>query len=347
MKKPLEHQTLPFLEGIMSSLPSGILALDSHGNITFYNQALIDLLNIQAKPKLNSPFWETFSDDDFGFSLRSYLSSSNKLPSSFLLKRKGGLQARVSPMAKGLSGIIIAVDPLRKQQDERAALENAKMCDLEEMVSVMAHELRNPLGGIKGFASLLQRDLKERPELEKMASYIVKGCENLNNLVTRALDFSRPKDLHFKKGNLNALITDVCSEFKAPALAKKITLATKLPSEQIFASIDSFTLRQSLVNLVQNGIEATPEGGQITVALEAAEHEAIMTISDTGTGILKKNLEKIFLPFFTTRTDGTGLGLAEVRKAVRAHQGSVHVISEEDQGTTFILKIPTSEGEHP
>lgn len=351
-----------YLDSILNNVCQAILFVDSSGNITTYNKAAEDTLGVTAEKALFHPFWDSFADDILGFSVREALEHKHGPQTVFAKLERGGdhpreIESECSYMASPeqetgnpscaaatpMEGLIIMVrDITEYRRLEMIAQRKHRMNELGEMASMVAHEIRNPLGGIKGFASLLERDLKDRPELQKMASYIIQGTDNLNEIVTRVLNFSRPVKLHFKSTNLVPLVRELDEHLqKDEKFNENVKVKIEIDEDEIFAPVDVQSLRASILNLCVNAIQAMPEGGILKVKLSRDDDlRAVIKVSDTGVGIPPENIKKIFSPFFTTRPDGNGFGLSEVHKTIQSHEGTIDVDSEPGKGTVFTIHLP-------
>lgn len=221
-------------------------------------------------------------------------------------------------------------------------LEREKSLMLAEMAPVVAHEIRNPLGSIKGAAQYLQSELSTQ-EQQDMLSVILEGSDRLNNVVSRFLDYARPYKPDMKFQNVNMIIRKAVGIIAANRLAENIDIVQDLDDGLPQVRADDQQLIQVILNIALNAIEAMPRGG--TLALRSfkgetdAGQEVIVTISDTGGGIDKKDLKDIFKPFFTTKERGVGLGLAICQKIIKEHGGSIDVQSAPGRGTEFIIRL--------
>ncbi len=350
-----------YLKKILSHMSQGLLFINLAGIITTCNKAVETILGVQAMEILFCRFDKCFKDDVFGFSMNEAL-TNRKVPDHRTAElgtegphpREIEIEARLVlrnekesserwdeslDLAQGM--ILLLRDVTQERQLKRLADRNDRLKELGEMAAMVAHEIRNPLGGIKGFASLLQRDLKEQPELQKMAAYIVEGTENLNKLVTNVLNYSRPVQLHCEVTDLVNQLEQISTTVQMDAtLSKDLKITVQSDVNQLFLPIDTQLFQSAILNLIVNAVQAMPRGGTITLALIAASTEAIIRVTDTGTGISEEYLERIFSPFFTTKPDGNGFGLPEVTKVIQAHSGTIQVQSQLGHGTTFTIKIP-------
>lgn len=339
-----------YLDSIVSNMLQGLLFVNLAGDITTYNMAAENMLGIPRKVALLSNFWDNFSDDTFGFSLRDTLSTGNAPATSYVTAQATSSSPRELEVSttfslhsdESMRGLIVLLRDITEiRRLQVVASRNDRMKELGEMAASVAHEIRNPLGGIKGFASLLVRDLADNTELQQMAEYIVDGTTTLDRLVTEVLNYSRPITIQLEPSNLAEQIEDICTFAKADsAFQEKITLAFESTEGALTVPIDRQLFRSSILNLFVNAAQAMPNGGTITTTLSKEKGRAVIVVQDTGTGIAAENLENIFSPFFTTKTKGNGFGLSEVHKIIQAHGGTIDVESEMGIGTTFTIKLP-------
>ena len=360
--------TTNYLRSILDNISQGIIFINLNGTITTYNKAAELILGIPLKKALFQRFSEIFNDNVFGFSMTAaidkqqavanhsvgYTTPKNlhnelEVTTTFALKSDTieRIEAEQEPIQQqqGMIVMIRDVTEVRQLQIQAARADRMKM--LGEMAAQVAHEIRNPLGGIKGFASLLYRDLADHPNMQQMASHIVEGTDNLNRLVTQILSFSRPVQPHFEKKDLVALIEEVKEHILADPSTDVNTLAIIIDSSsnELFLLLDPALFKSALLNLLVNAIQAMPNGGEILITIRESFKHVILSISDTGVGISEENINKLYTLFFTTKPEGNGLGLVEAQKVFQAHGGTIDVSSTEGKGTTFVIKLPKiSEG---
>jgi signal transduction histidine kinase len=225
-------------------------------------------------------------------------------------------------------------------------LEKEKNAMLAEMAPVVAHEIRNPLGSIKGAAQYLQSEASTE-EQKELLNVIIEGTDRLNNVVSQFLDYARPYQLNLKPQNLNVIIKKAVSIIAANKLVETINIIEQLDNNIPDAEVDEQQIMQVILNMALNAIESMPQGGTLifrTACEESAIGEEInITIQDTGKGITKKEIKDIFKPFFTTKERGTGLGLAICQRIIREHGGSIRVDSIPGQRTVFVIKLKKME----
>jgi two-component system sensor histidine kinase HydH len=206
----------------------------------------------------------------------------------------------------------------------------------------VAHEIRNPLSSIKGFATYFRERYRADEQDSRTAAILIQEVDRLNRVVGQLLEFSRPVSILPRPVRLDQLIADIAKLVETQARAKDIDFVLGNCGDLPEALLDADRLHQVLLNLFLNGIEAMDHGGVLTVRAEAAAAGRRMEIrvSDTGSGIQPEDLPSIFEPYFTTKPGGTGLGLAIAHNIVEAMGGEIAVQSAPGAGTTFTLRIP-------
>jgi two-component system sensor histidine kinase HydH len=208
---------------------------------------------------------------------------------------------------------------------------------LGEMSAGIAHELRIPMAVISGYLTLLSKktDASSQAVIRDIASEI----NGMNRIIGELLNFARPASLNRVNVNLRDMI-EACLASVIQAGGNAARIQTRISVAEMQVSVDEVLMRQAFTNLFQNAIDAMPEGGTLTVEAEAGRH-VVIRVADSGKGIPREIRKKIFLPFFTTKDTGTGLGLAMVHKIVLSHGGRIEAESEEGNGSRFTIALPT------
>lgn len=221
--------------------------------------------------------------------------------------------------------------------------EQLRMADrlsaLGELSAGMAHEIRNPLGSIKGAAEILKDDYVPGAPKYEFIQILLKETDRLNLIVQEFLGFARPKQPEFEQTDLNEAIESVLTLSAQEAKKAGVKVEKRLDPSLGMRSLDAGLLKQAFLNLVLNAIQAMPQGGVLTVTSALRGRSLEVSVSDTGTGISGEDRKKLFSPFFTTKKDGTGLGLAITYRIVRNHKGEISVESEPGKGSTFTVKL--------
>ncbi|HTU46106.1 MAG TPA: ATP-binding protein [Bryobacteraceae bacterium] len=220
-----------------------------------------------------------------------------------------------------------------------------RLAALGQLTAGLAHELRNPLGTIKASAEMLTKDsTRQRPEvMSEMAGYIGSEVDRMNGLISSFLDFARPLQIRPAKAALRSVVDDVIRQQADLARSRNVEVLAHLSDDALEFTFDPDMLKLAISNLVQNAIQASSSGQTVEIRAQAAGQEIMIFVADHGKGIEPQHLENIFNPFFTTKPQGVGLGLAIVSKIVDEHQGRINVFSELGVGTTFEIALPIAE----
>jgi signal transduction histidine kinase len=250
-----------------------------------------------------------------------------------------------SGLVRGAALLFRDLTPFERA-DEQERLRD-RLAALGQMAAGLAHEIRNPLASIQVLAELLKRDLGDRPEAQELVAEVLGELESLTQIVNGSLAFVRPHAASRAPVQLSELVDEAlrCARARVPFEG---TLEVDVPIE-LRPSVDALQLESALVNLIVNAFEAlreAPGATQPWLRIEARQRarELRLSVADNGPGIPAEHRERVFHPFYTTRACGTGVGLAEVHKAVVSHGGSVEVSEGPRGGAAFVLHLPLTEG---
>jgi signal transduction histidine kinase len=229
--------------------------------------------------------------------------------------------------------------------------ENRRLMDQYTEIAVLAgglaHEIKNPLSTIRLNLSLLAEDFaqpqgtREQRALQKIRT-VERECERLNQILEEFLRFARVKDLRLQVCDLNAVVREMVEFIQPETTAAGIETVSYFRSDLPAVSLDRDLFKQALLNLILNAEHAMPKGGQLVLQTRPVPAGAQLDVIDTGCGMDSETLGKIFRPFFSTRRDGSGLGLPTVRKIVEAHRGTIAVQSAVGKGTQFTITLPAA-----
>jgi len=221
-----------------------------------------------------------------------------------------------------------------------------RLSALGELSAVLAHEIRNPLASIRGTAEILMEEGVPAESRGEFLEILVKESDRLNRVVEDFLKMARPEPGNRTECDLNEELKNMTTLLSAQARASKVELELRTsPLPQVMG--DGEKLRQAFLNIMLNGIQASPEGGRVVISTreDAARGLVEVSFTDSGPGIVPEALDKLFEPFFTTKGSGTGLGLSITRKIIEGHGGSVEVTSTPGQGATFTVTLPAAQPE--
>ena len=244
--------------------------------------------------------------------------------------------------------IVVNVHDLTEvKRMERQWRRNQRLAALGTMAAGVAHEIRNPLGGIRGASQLLARETTGNKKFTDFLDVIVREVDRLDGTVEQLLDLARPMKSDMTAVEIEEVIERALAVLKAQLEEVGISVTRNIPSPLRRVSADAAQLTQVFLNLFLNALQAMPEGGTLGIAIRedagAAESElprVIVRISDTGHGMSRQTLEHLFMPFYTNREKGSGLGLAVSHKIIEEHGGAIDVVSHEDRGAVFTISLP-------
>ncbi|MFQ5429112.1 MAG: PAS domain-containing sensor histidine kinase [Phycisphaerae bacterium] len=219
-----------------------------------------------------------------------------------------------------------------------------RLAALGEMAAGLAHEVRNPLGGIALYASMLERELARRPKALSSAKKISQGVRSLERLVSEILDFAQEDRLDRRACKLGGVLEEVLPALRPWVEESGAAVTIEDGAEAVALYCDPPRMRQVLINLLMNAVQAAGRGGEVRLGAqretEGRNAWARIEITDNGEGIPTELLDRIFNPFFTTKASGTGLGLAIVHRIIEAHGGTIRAINRSEGGARFVLRLP-------
>lgn len=329
-----------YLNYILESMSDGVIAVDTAGCITRFNRAASEVLGYAAGDVVAKPFHEVFG--------REFAAPPGGRHPMELQTRNGRtvpVSERDAPIADRNNqriGTVKVFEDLSELETLRQRVrQKDRLAALGEMAATVAHEIRNPLGGLKGYAALLARDLAQEDPRARLVSKIIDGANQLELVVSDLLEYTRPVHLRLEDTN--------CAETVDAVLRY---LGEVPPGVQVHNHVgkdhrvlaDGMKLRQTLLNVLQNAIQSIDGAGEVTITSGQDASSTVFTIRDTGRGIRPDLLEKVFSPFYTTREKGTGLGLAVAAKIVEAHGGKIWAESREGHGSRFHIRLTRVDG---
>jgi signal transduction histidine kinase len=263
-----------------------------------------------------------------------------------------GASGALVALAFGLAGLRRRYGVLSEKhaRAEAALRRRDRLAAMGELASTVAHEVRNPLNAVGMTAQRLKREFlgatpaggAERAELEELLSVMTSETQRIDRIVQQFLEYARPPRLAPQSVDLDALVGDVAGRARSRAESRGVRLEL-VASGAGAAVVDPAQLRQALDNLVRNAVEATPEGGRVDLAVRREDGGHVVLVRDTGRGIEPDHLPRIFDLYFTTKADGTGVGLAVTQQIVTAHGGTIEVDSRPGEGTTMTVRLPGGE----
>lgn len=344
-------QTQDYTRQVVASMANGLLSVDLSGKIISYNLLALELLGMEE--------YEIKDMDINGFPDFRETGIFEKLEDcksvldreiNYHMKSGGTvpLALSITPiMGEGNScqGAVLILRDLREiKQLEEKVRRSEKLAAIGELAASVAHEIRNPLSSIKGFAQYLRHALKDKPREKEYTETMVSEVDRINAVVTDLLTFARPMEAELAPTDVTELVEHTIRLVQADAQSRNVSIQMNI-SNLSKIPLDAHQMTQAILNLLLNALQAIKNSGRIEVGAELNPSDSILKIwvEDEGPGIKTDQKEKIFDPFFTTREKGTGLGLAIVHKIVENHSGEINLESPpvgKNQGTRITLTIP-------
>ena len=341
-----------FSDNVVDNMPIGLVALDDHHKIAACNHiaesvlqlSVPDVIGKTAEQMLPVRLWEVverFAEQDHIIEeeIDCTIANGSVVPleiGASILQDMNGVF---------LGYILLFKDLTEVQSLRREIARSQRLASVGRLAAGVAHEIRNPLSSIKGFATYFKERYPDAPQDQKTADIMIAEVDRLNRVVGQLLEFARPVPVSPKLTPLKELVDDSVRLIERKAKEKQITVKTLNFAKMDQAMLDPDRINQVLLNVYLNAIESMDPGGELGVELSAAkeDHHIEIMVSDTGCGIPGEHLSRIFDPYFTTKSTGTGLGLAIAHNIIEALGGKINISSRPGKGTTFCITIPISD----
>ncbi len=328
---------------ILDQTPVGLIATDSEFKIGQANEAARAILLQQNELKGNikeiSCLTPIIGDLSSGIQ-----KVEKEICCQFLETRQVPLLVNASaiPDEDGhpLGYLFVLTDMTRIRELEVELRRNERLASLGRLAAGIAHELRNPLSSIKGFAAILGNKVKDDEKAKEIALVMQREVERLNRVISGLLEFARPPVLKKKRVLISDIVRHSVNLVEDEARTRGVEIRIKGESRDIYVNVDPDHFAQILLNLFLNALQSMENGGTLKVRIHEYSGKVAILVADTGHGIPPDQLSRIFDPYFTTKSTGVGLGLAIVHKLVEAHGGSIRVFSTPGSGTRFLIRIP-------
>ncbi len=328
--------TTEYLNAVLNSMSDGVIAVSRGGAITTWNRAAAGILGLE-EDITGRPYAEVFGERAAGPGARLKEWRNRK-------GQKVPVSERTAPIDDRNGERLGTVSVFQDLSELEALREEVRRKDrlaaLGEMAATVAHEIRNPLGGIQGFAALLERDVPVDDPRRRLVEKILAGTKSLDRVVNELLEYTRPVELRIEAIDVRTLVDSAIGYLSA--VPEGVVVRNAVPLATMLRG-DVHRLRQVLLNVLQNAVQSIEGAGRVEVGVRVDADVVMLSISDTGCGIPAEHLEKVFMPFFTTREKGTGLGLAVASKLVESHGGTMDVSSRPGEGATFRIVLPRGE----
>jgi len=350
-------QVQAFSDTLVEKMPIGLAVIDTNHKISLLNSTAKKTIGIDwvdekensAQEILPVELWEQIKNftakkeilvNEVECTFENGVIKPMEISISALKDEAGGFQ----------SYVLLFRDQSEIQHLKKEVARSHRLASIGKLAAGVAHEIRNPLSSIKGFATYFKERYQDIPEDQETADIMINEVDRLDRVVGQLLDLAKPVTINPWSLSLNELITSSLKLVEQQAKEKGIGLNFSIVDQLPLISLDGDKMNQLFLNLYLNAIEAMNSGGTLSIGLNVINERKVIeiTITDTGEGIKKEDLSRIFDPYFTTKPSGSGIGLAMVHNIVEAHQGTIMAKSNPGHETQFMITLPmtSEEGLH-
>lgn len=343
------------LAGALDSLSTGVIICDVPGTVIVYNKAAVHhFAGCFSEASSDKPVWEYIKNEEISEFVNKTITNENNASDRIFCITAGNMSVYLSlsimplVLEKKISGNIITIQNVTEAKKEEIKNRRVEsLASLTNLAASVAHEIKNPLASISIYVQLLQKkisasDLSGDENVKKSLKVISDEIDRLNKTIVNFLTAVRPIKLVAVPLAVNSVIKDVADFVSEELKSKKITLSLELDDTIPMISGDEEKLRQVFLNFIKNSQEAIGDGrsGSIILRTKFKEDAVIIQIQDDGPGISPEEISHIFEPYYTTKIDGTGLGLPVAYKIIKEHRGDIQVCSLQGEGVCFSIALP-------
>ena len=358
----MAEQLREYYANVIDSVGDGVIVIDCGGIVTLMNPAAEELVGCSRRMVQGAEFARCFSNEPVLVEMVTKTNTTGMGISdheNIVLHKQGQVMpvsATTSPLltdAGERSGTILILRDLTKIRDlERAVRHGDRLSILGTLAAGLAHEIKNPLGGIKGAAQLMELEIPADSELHEYLRVVIKETGRVNRIVEELLQLAAPRELKLSPVNLHKVLGDILLLQRRTVEGRDVSFQQHFDPSIPPIMADEELLTQVFLNLIKNAIEAVGDEGLVTVVSRVVSDYSLtqkgekrsrmvaVEVIDDGPGMTAEQQEQLFTPFFTTKAKGTGLGLAICQKIVSEHRGMIMVQSDKGKGTTFTVLLP-------
>lgn len=356
VKKTL-NEMKDYTAKLLETMDNAVISVDNKGKIKTFNRKSEEIFDKKKEEVLNKDCQEVLNLNILGKSIfKKCLLEKKNISQEIILEEKG-LKKRILDLNTSfltdesgeITGVVAVIRDVTEINDlSEEVARHKRLAALGKLSAGIAHEIRNPLSSIRGLAQFVYNSFSRTDERKEDLNTIIQEVDRLNKLVVQVLDFAKLKKPNLTRFSLNDLIRNVAELFKLEIKDKQIKFNLELSPDISQIQADEDQVRQILMNVIINAIQAIPKKGEIKIKTEKTllkgEPAMKLIIEDSGIGIPEKDFTQIFDPFFSTKEKGSGLGLSIAYKLIEAHQGEIKVESKEGEGTKLVIFLPQKGG---
>lgn len=351
-----EEPALRLVWSILDRVHEDVLLLDLTGRVIAVNKFALDNLERPREEILGRRCWEVFKDgreescrtDGEDCPVRLAMTARRNAEGTRTRVDEHGrllyFQIRAYPLLDDQGGleriVVVRRDVTRRTYMEKRLQQSEKLAAIGELSTFIAHEIRNPLFAIGGFANALLRSESLDKAAREKAGIILEESRRLDKILKSILNFARPTHAKPGESDVNQVVRETMDLMGLGCSKQGVEAVLDLAQGLAMAKLDAEMLKQCLINLVKNGLEAMPDGGRLTVRTAMTSHHVVLEVEDSGQGFPPEIMDRVFNPFFSTKDKGSGLGLAMIRKILDEIGGDIRIRSAPGQGATVTLLLP-------
>src|SRR5437660_5996894 len=345
-----------FLETVFNSIQEGIIVTDAKGRITYLNDAACQLFGLEAEDSLGKRLDERVRGLDWNAVSREGAVSrdmeifypSNRFINFYsvpLVIERQTSGDKIDNAAEQVGHAIILHDITETRRSEQQTIESERLNALTLLAAGVAHEIGNPLNSLNIHLQLIEREARnldgsKRAELQESVEVARAEVSRLDSIISQFLRAIRPTRPQLRPENINAIVEEAVRFFAPEIKDRDLVVEQELRSDLPLLELDRDQMKQAFYNVIKNSFEAMKSRGILRIRTDMDESHVIVRFTDTGGGISAENLSRVFEPYFTTKTSGTGLGLLIVRRIVREHGGELSIESSEGKVLTLTIRLP-------
>src|SRR3984893_2369391 len=346
-----------FLETVFNSIQEGIIVTDSKGRITYLNDAACGLFGLEAEDSLGKRLDERVRGLDWASLSRSEVAVSRDMEIFYpanrfinfyivpLLIERQSTDDKIDISAEPVGHAIILRDITESRRTEQQTLESERLNALTLLAAGVAHEIGNPLNSLNIHLQLIEREARKldgakRGQLQESVAVARGEVNRLDSIISQFLRAIRPTRPQLRPENVNAIVEEAVRFFAPEIKDRDIVVEQELRSDLPLLQLDRDQMKQAFYNVIKNSLEAIKRRGILRIRTNMDDSHVLISFTDTGGGISAENLSRVFEPYFTTKSSGTGLGLLIVRRIVREHGGELSIQSNEGKGLTLTIRLP-------